>query len=247
MTSQPSSAEAPSVCALPQPLPPSRAERLQTWLLVPLCLLLAAGCCLTIDVPVAQWAHAKHHPKFLRDLLDNAEPFGHGCGIALLMITLCIAEPRRRLALGWVAISAAAGGLGANLVKLLCVARTRPRSFDLQHAGDVWQTFGAWLPFGAGGSSQQSFPSAHTATAMAFAVGLWQLYPRLRVWLCVLTALVALHRIESSAHYPSDVCAGACIGWLCGHAVTRARLAWAARSNNRDELSVVAPDARRCA
>ena len=112
-----------------------------------------------------------------------------------------------------------AAGMGANLLKLL-IARSRPAATDLMHA-ECWQTFIGWLPLGRQGSTLQSFPSAHTATAVGLALVLTSSYPQGR-WLfaCFATA-VALQRVLGGAHYPSDVLAGTAVGWLCAMAVLR--------------------------
>jgi len=59
-----------------------------------------------------------------------------------------------------------------------------------------------------------SFPSGHTLHAVCFTVMLAQYYPAL-LWLVVpFTFSVALSRVVLGLHYPSDVLAGALIGWL---------------------------------
>jgi membrane-associated phospholipid phosphatase len=104
-------------------------------------------------------------------------------------------------------------GLVADVLKML-VTRVRPYRFDFQ--GDVWSTFGEWLPIFGGGSRGQSFPSAHVATAMAFAIVLGALYPAGRRVFLVLTVLVACQRVESGFHYLSDVLVGAAVGLVVG-------------------------------
>lgn len=183
--------------------------------LVPIVLLGCAGLLLAVDLPVARFCQADRYPKEFAEVLTNAEPFGHGIGVAFVIMTIAILDQRRRR---WAPVfcagGALAGGLTANLFKLM-IGRTRPRNFDLTSTS-VWDTFRDWMMLGAGGSKWQSFPSAHMATAMGFAVTLSVVYPRGRWWFFTLAALVGLHRIEVSAHYPSDVCAGAAIGWVAG-------------------------------
>ena len=55
----------------------------------------------------------------------------------------------------------------------MLVARTRPYAFDFQ--GNVWTTFGRWLPAADMG---QSLPSGHTATAVGLALALAALSER---------------------------------------------------------------------
>lgn len=187
----------------------------RTGWLVPALLLGCAGLLLAVDLPVARFCQADQYPKEFTEVLTNAEPFGHGIGVAFVVITMVILDVRRRR---WAPLfcagGALAGGLTANLFKLL-IGRSRPRNFDLAST-NVWDTFQDWLLLGAGGSKWQSFPSAHAATAMGFAVTLSVVYPRGRWWFFTMAALVGLHRMEVSAHYPSDVCAGAALGWIAG-------------------------------
>lgn len=186
-------------------------------LAAPMACLLLAGLSLAIDLPVARFCAAGHIPKFVVDFLKNAESFGHSAGVTLIVLTVLVLDPQGRSRAGMTALAAFAGGMGANLVKL-CVSRLRPQSLDLA-AADLVSTFVGVFRFGTGGSGHQSFPSAHTATAVGLAVALATIYPRGRVWFGLLAALVGLQRIQTSAHYPSDVFAGAAIGWLAAQMV----------------------------
>ncbi|GHE68972.1 phosphatase PAP2 family protein [Streptomyces longispororuber] len=63
-----------------------------------------------------------------------------------------------------------------------------------------------------------SFPSGHTAAAVAFTAAVAPTWP-LPGGLCAIpAAMVAVERVQSGAHYPSDVTAGAVLGlasaWL---------------------------------
>ncbi len=58
----------------------------------------------------------------------------------------------------------------------------------------------------------RSFPSGHTAAAVAFAGGVGNVLPVVGVPLHLLAALVAYSRIHTGVHYPGDVLAGALIG-----------------------------------
>ena len=61
-------------------------------------------------------------------------------------------------------------------------------------------------------STYASMPSGHAVTAFAMAVSLGWMAPRLRWPLLGLALLIAVSRVVISAHYPSDVIAGAGLG-----------------------------------
>lgn len=67
-----------------------------------------------------------------------------------------------------------------------------------------------------------SFPSGHTAAAVAFTAAVAPTWPAAGLACAVPAAMVAVERVQSGAHYPSDVAAGAAIGlltaWLTRHA-----------------------------
>ena len=187
------------------------------WLTIPLAFAVAAGMALEVDCRISGWCveqwneknHASHILLFIRDLLGVFENFGHGLGVAAILLTIFVLDPARRWGLPRLLGCAYGAGLAANGLKLL-LSRTRPNNFNF--LSDVWATFGAWCPGSSAGSIGQSFPSAHTATAVGFAAGLVWLYPRGR-WLFPLFAvLVGCQRIQSGAHFLSDVLAGAALG-----------------------------------
>jgi len=58
----------------------------------------------------------------------------------------------------------------------------------------------------------RSFPSGHTAAAVAFAAGVSRVLPAAGVPLRLLAAAVGYSRVHTGVHYPGDVIAGALIG-----------------------------------
>ncbi|WP_307544178.1 phosphatase PAP2 family protein [Streptomyces sp. V3I8] len=67
-----------------------------------------------------------------------------------------------------------------------------------------------------------SFPSGHTAAAVAFTAAVVPSWPLAGALCAVPATVVAVERVQSGAHYPSDVAVGAAIGfasaWLTRHA-----------------------------
>ena len=59
-----------------------------------------------------------------------------------------------------------------------------------------------------------SFPSGHTAAAVAFAAGAGRVLPPVRIPLYALAAAVGYSRVHTGVHYPGDVLAGAGLGLL---------------------------------
>ncbi|WP_258056087.1 phosphatase PAP2 family protein [Streptomyces sp. Ru62] len=75
-----------------------------------------------------------------------------------------------------------------------------------------------------------SFPSGHTAAAVAFTAAVVPSWPLAGALCAVPAALVAVERVQSGAHYPSDVAAGAAVGlvsaWLVRHLPQLALRRW---------------------
>jgi membrane-associated phospholipid phosphatase len=181
-----------------------------TWLFLLTGALLVVGlAALGVDCRLAQWLAEGRCPKSLDQFLARAELLGRGECVLLVALIVYQLDASRRWAAAWVLACPLLSGLAADLVKL-SIARVRPHNFDF--AGDVWSTFGGWFPLTSAGSAGQSFPSAHAATAVGLAVALAWLYPAGKRVFVVLAVLVACQRVESGAHYLSDVLCGAAVG-----------------------------------
>lgn len=182
-------------------------------LLLPGTLTVLAIGALWLDLPLAHYFGKKPWGGDLNQTVTLAEAFGYGVTAGLIVLTAAVLDPRGWRVLPRLAISTFGAGLAADVVKLL-VGRHRPKD-TLHVATTAMDTFTTWA------NHQhihltQSFPSAHTATAMGLAMGLTYLYPRGRWLFAGLTLLAGLQRIHSSNHYLSDVLAGAAIGALVG-------------------------------
>lgn len=77
------------------------------------------------------------------------------------------------------------------------------------------------LPSGVRRPKSSSFPSGHTASAVAFATALAMEAPAASVPVWPIAAGVAYSRITTGVHYPSDVLAGAAIGVAAAAATTK--------------------------
>lgn len=60
-----------------------------------------------------------------------------------------------------------------------------------------------------------SFPSGHAVTAFTLATAVCFLYPHWRIVAFIAALLIAVSRVVLTAHYLSDVVAGAAIGTIC--------------------------------
>jgi membrane-associated phospholipid phosphatase len=177
----------------------------------PLIFIAAGFAALLVDCSLSHWCVDKNCPLPLENLFYAMEPFGNGLGVAIIGLTIFCLDPRKRWAVPRILGCVYSAGLAANVLKMM-VSRTRPHSFDFH--GGVWTTFGDWFPMMSAGSIGQSFPSGHTTTAVALAAALVWLYPR-GWWLFpTMALLVGCHRVETGAHFLSDVFWGAALGSL---------------------------------
>ncbi|WP_371674265.1 phosphatase PAP2 family protein [Streptomyces sp. NBC_00289] len=145
--------------------------------------------------------------KALSVVEEAAESTKLWCGAAVVMATTG----------GWRGRKAAAGGLAALAVaQLVCnglckqvACRERPPKEWFAH-DEVDDRPGS-----------SSFPSGHTAAAVAFTAAVAPMWPAAGAVCAVPAAMVALERVQSGAHYPSDVAAGAVIGQAAAVLVRR--------------------------
>lgn len=82
-----------------------------------------------------------------------------------------------------------------------------------------------------------SFPSGHSAVAVAFATGASAELPALRPVLIPLAGAVAYSRVHTGVHYPSDVAAGVGIGLASGLLAARHRHHFSSISSSRSSVS----------
>ena len=114
------------------------------------------------------------------------------------------AKGRRAAAFGLTAVAATSAMV--NLVVKPFSHRRRPD----RAAQDVPAVRHVPMP------TSRSFPSGHTAAAVAFASGAGSVIPAASIPLHSLAALVGYSRVHTGVHYPGDVVAGAVIGAVIG-------------------------------
>jgi len=130
-------------------------------------------------------------------------------------ISLCVAgllalRPGRTRRAGLTGVAAV--GLAtatANLVGKRLVRRARPD----RDAAAVLADRQVPMPASA------SFPSGHTASAVAFAVAVGAVFPEAALPVGLLATAVGYSRIHTGVHYPGDVAAGAILGTACASLV----------------------------
>ena len=104
--------------------------------------------------------------------------------------------------LGFVFTAIALPDLFVTIVKRL-IGRARP----FVDGDGVW----SYLPF-AWRVDYASLPSGHATTVFSALVAIGALFPAARPLLWIYAVLIALSRVVVTAHYPSDVVAGAIVG-----------------------------------
>lgn len=118
-----------------------------------------------------------------------------------LMIALALSGPDGRHAATHMLL---AGSFAAIVYKILKACTGRPR--PCRRLADVRLLVAPLDEF--------SFPSGHALHAVTFSVIAMAYYPSLGIGLVPFTMLVAISRVALGLHYPSDVAAGAAIGWI---------------------------------
>ena len=129
-----------------------------------------------------------------------------GEGLVAFVLLACF-SPRDGRFVWILAIAAVIAGLSSQVLKHWLemprpAAILEPGSFNL---------IGAEL-------RSRAFPSGHATTAfLAASMAAWR-FPRLRIAAYVFFSCVAFSRIVVGAHWPLDVVAGSCLGFLSGQA-----------------------------
>jgi undecaprenyl-diphosphatase len=147
---------------------------------------------------------AAHRAPWLDGVMLALTEVGRGGTIwAVAAIAHAVARRRLAMAAGQVVIAVTLAWIIPDAVLKPLTARPRPFV-----ATTALQTVGHERPSG------YSFPSGHASAAVAGALALRAMWPAARFASGGLAVLVILSRAYLGVHYPSDLVAGALLGWL---------------------------------
>lgn len=139
--------------------------------------------------------------RIIRSGFRAISRMGDGMFWYILMLAIAISQGQHGL---YVCLHMLVVGFSGTLVYKWLKHRThRPRPFQVRQ--DVLLS-GTPLDY-------FSFPSGHTLHAVAFGVVAVQYYPQLLPLIYPFVLLVGMSRVVLGLHYPSDVLAGAAIGY----------------------------------
>lgn len=160
--------------------------------------------------------------------LEAVQQFGGVSSLIIVGVVIWLMDPARRARLLDLLAAVVCTGVAVQLAKMV-IGRPRPKFDD---AGMVLWPFGrypmpeadppgvyhAWEVWKDISSDLWSMPSSHTSAAVALAVFLGVVYPRVRPLAVFLAATVGVSRVLLGAHYPADVLVGAGVGFFVAHA-----------------------------
>lgn len=139
--------------------------------------------------------------RCIRHIFRTISRMGDGMFWYILMLVIAVTQGQSGL---YVCLHMLTAGLTGTLVyKWLKHRTSRPRPFQVRQ--DVLLS-GTPLDY-------FSFPSGHTLHAVAFGMVAVQHYPQLFPVIYPFVLLVGMSRVVLGLHYPSDVLAGAAIGY----------------------------------
>lgn len=139
--------------------------------------------------------------RLIRHFFRAISRMGDGMFWYLLMLMILLTQGQTGM---YACLHMLAAGLTGTLVyKWLKQRTSRPRPFQVRQ--DVLLSGTPLDHF--------SFPSGHTLHAVAFGMVAVQHYPQLLVVVYPFVVLVGVSRVVLGLHYPSDVLAGAAIGY----------------------------------
>jgi membrane-associated phospholipid phosphatase len=203
---------------------PARVHAAWPWMARPRQTAIAAGIgiavllLLMVTIDAAAIRGVGHLPRWIVSAFDDITDFGKSgwflWPLGLMFLALAALPPmltrfsQRVLAaimvrIGFLFTAIAVPSLFVTIIKRL-IGRARPLvggSLDpFLYSPFVWRVEYAGMP------------SGHATTAFAALVAFGTLWPRSRTLWLIYALLIAISRVVVTAHYPSDVLAGALVG-----------------------------------
>jgi undecaprenyl-diphosphatase len=187
---------------------------------MPAALLEAIG---RFDLAAFRWLRA-HHSPLLDSIMAGLSDIARGGAIWIALACLvALLQPRRWRAVVQVVLAIVVAFLLTDYLAKPYFNRSRP--FEMDASSRVY----GYKP------TTRSFPSGHSASAIAGVCALARLAPEARSIFWIFAALVAFSRVYLGVHYPADVIAGALLGLAVGKFVVGGTT-W--RSNQSRDLRI---------
>jgi undecaprenyl-diphosphatase len=219
---------------------PARLHAAWPWLSAPRRMAIAVGIGIAalllvmVTIDAAAIRGVGHLPRWIISAFDDITDFGKSgwflwpLGLAFLALAalppIVTSFSQRVLAvimvrIGFLFTAIAVPSLFVTIIKRM-IGRARPMvggSLDpFLYSPFIWR------------AAYAGMPSGHATTAFAALVAFGTLWPRSRTLWLVYALLIAVSRVVVTAHYPSDVLAGALVGMggaiLVRHYFARRRL-----------------------
>jgi membrane-associated phospholipid phosphatase len=170
---------------------------------------LVAGCAVLMllesrGLPTTLALHFKGDIK--RESRWFAQYGQFACTVVAVVLILQLDPARKKEAVATV-VAVIAASLVSTLIKRL-VSRVRPgRPEAGRFLGPSWKH----------ANYRESFPSSHSACAVALSVMLATWYPQAAITFWALALICAVLRYLMDAHWPSDVLGGIALGYFVAH------------------------------
>lgn len=148
-------------------------------------------------------------PRWVRWWMLLATRAGDGWLWALAGVAVLLSSDAMRFR----AVESAGFAVAAGIVIFHCLKRVFCRQRPRDVEPHCWAQIVTRDKF--------SFPSGHSTTAFAVAIGLGSFYPEIRPLLLLLATNVAVSRVVLGMHFVSDVLAGSAMGGLLGYIAFR--------------------------
>ncbi len=174
------------------------------------CLMAACGIMMLIERSGVRTTLVLNFKGDVKRETRFIAQYGQALCTAIAVVLVLQLDPRKRAAVP-IAVATIGASLLSMVVKKL-TGRVRPNREDA----------GKFMGFSLKHSNaKESFPSSHSANAVAMSAVLAALYPPAAATFWTLAILCACLRYVLDAHWPSDVLGGIAVGYLAAQLAVR--------------------------